>query len=443
MYAYITISNVGADAGPFNLYTDLDGYISAFETDIPRASLEAGYATNLVPDGTTIIKIQSVNTECNNFLPVSLQNPLVYYFEPQDGSTYMNDFILSGTYTYVYGYWNGYFSETSTVPGNHIVKLNPDRSVDATFDIGQGPEFHIVYLGATLTELPDLSLIFVGFFLTFNGATVNRILKLLPDGTRDPSFVTGIGFNNYTTSVQRDTSGRLYITGIYNEYDGSSVGRGLVRLLADGSLDNTYDSGVGFNNASVYSLLNTDNSMYISGYFTQYKGISCPTGIIKVDEDANVDPSFDGGIGFDVGNLEPISMARITGESSFYCAGYFTQYKGINEPYIIKLDENGDKDTSFDAGTGFDGVVGAIKVIWGDRLFVTGYFNNYNGTASIQHIILYKDGTVYKSFPTVTYTNMYIIGNEVFATDYADPNYYNVKIWEHDPSVTTTTTTTV
>lgn len=71
MYVFITISNVGADAGPFDLYSDLDGYISAFEVGVPKASLEAGYASSLVPNGTTQVKIQSVNELCNNFVNVT------------------------------------------------------------------------------------------------------------------------------------------------------------------------------------------------------------------------------------------------------------------------------------------------------------------------------------------------------------------------------------
>lgn len=442
-YALITISNPGADViGPFNIYSDVDGYTSAFESNITLAALLAGFATNNVPVGTTQIRIQNTqnDTFCQNFVPAGVST-LEYYFEPKDGSTYMNDFVGSGNYAYVYGYWSGYYNGSYSVPGNHIVKLNPDRSVHTMYDIVQGPEFHIVFLGATIKELPDFSTVFVGFFITFNGETVNRILKLLPDGTRDPDFTSGLGFDGYTTSVQRDVSGRLYITGIFDNYDGSDIKRGLARLYADGSLDTAYSGGTGFNNATVFSLLNSDNSMYVTGYFNTYKGISCPTGIIKIDEDADVEPTFDAGVGFNVGNNQPIGMARIDGEDSFFCAGYFTTYKGVSEPSIIKLKPNGDKDTDFDAGTGFDvAQVGQVKVIWGDKLFVTGFFGNYNGTPSFGHIILYKDGTVYLPF-TTSYTDMYIIGNDIFATNYID--LLNKKIYTHDPLITTTTTTTI
>lgn len=438
MYVYITISNVGGDAGPFDLYSNVDSYLSAFAEDVPVATLEAG-ASFEAPDGTTIVKIQSANSLCFNFVNVGISVPIYYYFEPLGNTNYQADFVDGGTYAYVYGYFNGYWSADFSQPGNHLVKLNTDRSVDQSFDILEGIGFHTVFLGATLKELPDLSLIVVGFFLTFNGDTVNRILRLLPNGEYDPEFNSGTGFNNYTTSVQADTSGRLYITGRFTSYDGIPCNR-LVRLTSTGSFDASYDTGTGFNNATIFSLLNDDGSIYISGYFTQYDGSTVPTGIVKLDENAVVDATFDAGVGFNVGNLEPISMARITGEDAFYCAGYFTQYKGVAEPYIVKLLKDGSKDPSFDAGTGFNNTVSSIKVIFNDRLLVTGAFSSYNGETSFNHIILNKDGTVYLTFP-VNYFCVYVIGNNLYGSNYSD--FYNNIIYVHDPSVTTTTTTTV
>ena len=59
----------GGDAGPFNLYSDTDGYVVAFATNISASALIAGYTATNVPDGTTIIKVQSVGV-CTNFVNV-------------------------------------------------------------------------------------------------------------------------------------------------------------------------------------------------------------------------------------------------------------------------------------------------------------------------------------------------------------------------------------
>jgi len=54
----ITIPPSGL-AGPFDLFSDADGYVSPFETQVPATELEAGYIVEL-PVGATIIRVCSV-----------------------------------------------------------------------------------------------------------------------------------------------------------------------------------------------------------------------------------------------------------------------------------------------------------------------------------------------------------------------------------------------
>ena len=69
----ITLTTAGADTGPFNLYSDADGYVSAFETGVAKAALQAGYTSTLVPDGASIIRVKSTSALCTNYvdLPIS------------------------------------------------------------------------------------------------------------------------------------------------------------------------------------------------------------------------------------------------------------------------------------------------------------------------------------------------------------------------------------
>lgn len=62
---------VGGDAGPFNLYSDTDGYLVPFATNISASALIAGYTATNVPDGTTIIRVKSVGV-CTNFVNVQV-----------------------------------------------------------------------------------------------------------------------------------------------------------------------------------------------------------------------------------------------------------------------------------------------------------------------------------------------------------------------------------
>jgi hypothetical protein len=68
MTVLITLSlPTGGDAGPFNLYSNTDGYVFPFATNISAATLLAGYTAINVPNGTTTIRVKSVGV-CTNFI---------------------------------------------------------------------------------------------------------------------------------------------------------------------------------------------------------------------------------------------------------------------------------------------------------------------------------------------------------------------------------------
>lgn len=458
MYVYITISNAGTDVGPFNLYSNVDGYVSAFETNISLATLEAGFFTDNVPDGTLEIRVQSVNKLCTNYESIGI-NTLQYYFIPSDSQPgaqpngrFTVDHINKGTYAYVYGAFKGYYNGSYEVPGNHLVKLNPDLSVETSFDIFEGFHDHLTYTGATMTELTNGSLIVVGFFTDFKGNNENYIIKLNTDGTKDTLFNTGNGFNNYTTGISESIDGKYYISGHYTTYDGASSTR-IIRLLSDGSKDFSFNVGTGFDNTSISTSVNYDNSIFVSGYFSTYKGATA-NGIIKILSNGDIDPSFNAGTGFQPrGSYNGIIMARIPGDDGVYCAmyrsyqgaaNYFLTYQGVNYGNIVKLNTDGTVDTSFNTGgTGFNGACGTIDVVFGDKLLITGgepIFTSYNGTPTVNMILLYADGSILKTFDK-EYDWPYTIGNKLYGTDVNTG--LNQEIYEYVEITTTTTTTTI
>jgi hypothetical protein len=72
MTVLITLTLAGTDTGPFNLYSNLDGYVTPFETGVSRSSLLAGYSSSLVPDGTTSILVQSTGV-CDKDLYLNVE----------------------------------------------------------------------------------------------------------------------------------------------------------------------------------------------------------------------------------------------------------------------------------------------------------------------------------------------------------------------------------
>lgn len=70
MTGIITLTAAGTDTGPFNLYSDVDGYVVPFETMIDKSLLLAGYPVNTIPGGTTIVRIKSINAFCSNYVDI-------------------------------------------------------------------------------------------------------------------------------------------------------------------------------------------------------------------------------------------------------------------------------------------------------------------------------------------------------------------------------------
>jgi hypothetical protein len=71
MTVLITLTIAGTDTGPFDLYSDVDGFVSAFETGVSKAALLAGYSSSLVPNGTSVIRIKSSGV-CTNYIDVTV-----------------------------------------------------------------------------------------------------------------------------------------------------------------------------------------------------------------------------------------------------------------------------------------------------------------------------------------------------------------------------------
>lgn len=75
MTVLITLTLAGTDTGPFDLYSDADGFVSAFETGVSKAALLAGYSSSLVPNTTTVIRVKSTGV-CNNYIDIPLLPPV-------------------------------------------------------------------------------------------------------------------------------------------------------------------------------------------------------------------------------------------------------------------------------------------------------------------------------------------------------------------------------
>lgn len=69
---FITLTLAGTDTGPFDLYSNVDGFLVPFETNISKIDLEAGYTSFLVPDAAITLRVQSDSVLCSNYIDLTI-----------------------------------------------------------------------------------------------------------------------------------------------------------------------------------------------------------------------------------------------------------------------------------------------------------------------------------------------------------------------------------
>lgn len=138
-----------------------------------------------------------------------------------------------GTYGNIM-YLAGAFGKVGGVPCGNVARLNPDGTVDTSFNHGAGAN-GTVYGGAVLN---DGSVILVGAFSSFNGTPRKRVVKLKPDGTVDGSFDPKTSASGEIYSIKMIEDGRMTLTGNFRSFAGTPC-TGAIRLDKTGKVDTT------------------------------------------------------------------------------------------------------------------------------------------------------------------------------------------------------------
>jgi uncharacterized delta-60 repeat protein len=119
----------------------------------------------------------------------------------------------------------GDFTRINLVERNRIARLNPDGSLDLTFNPGAGPNTGI----RCLALQPDGKILIGGIFTSVNGVARNRIARLKDDGSVDLSFAPGEGASEVVRWVESQADGKVVIVGGFSRFAGSQCVR-LARL---------------------------------------------------------------------------------------------------------------------------------------------------------------------------------------------------------------------
>jgi hypothetical protein len=167
--------------------------------------------------------------------------------------------------------------------GAYDVSFNPDDSATASYppyntEPGANPPPPDGGVVKAVAIQTNGQAIIGGFFTSYNTTPVYGIARLLTNGWLDTSFnnVLDGGVNGFVTSIVIDASGRIIIGGSFSSYDGNlTPAPNIARLNSDGSLDKTFNTGIGFN-SSVYALaIDANSNILVGGDFTSYNTTNC------------------------------------------------------------------------------------------------------------------------------------------------------------------------
>lgn len=272
---------------------------------------------------------------------------------------------------------------------------------DPTFVTGSGFEAANVWDQevSALVLQPDGKLLVGGAFNTYNGVARNRIARLEVNGALDTGFDPGSGINSGqpywgATALALQPDGKVLVGGHFTTFNGTPKGA-LVRLNADGSLDPGFGTAAGFvGNSYVYALaVCADGKVLVAGQFQDYEGHACHN-LIRLTAEGAFDPTFDPG----TGPSEVIYTMALRADQRILVGGAFDHFNGVPVGFFAQLNADGSLDSGFNAGTGFNYRVWCIALRPDDTMLVGGEFTAVAGVPRQRIARLHPDGTLDTGF---------------------------------------------
>ncbi len=303
----------------------------------------------------------------------------------------------------------GSFTVVNALSRKYIARMNTDGSLDTTFNPGTGANGFV-----TCMDLDSSGRVVIGGgFTSVNGSQRYRIARLNSNGSVDTTFNPGVGADGviWSLDVIRSTDpledGKILIAGEFQTFNGSARSY-VARLNQDGSVDQTFNPGLG-PDWVVNAVVGTpDGKVWIGGGFYTVAGNLLP-GVARLNYNGTVDPAYVPGSGFD-GEVFALALQN---DGKLLVGGLFNQFSGVPRRCLARVNANGSIDPTFDPGTGADDVIYHVSFVPGavpvddvegtDRIYIAGQFKEYNQTRRVALARLYANGTVDTSFIDTAY----------------------------------------
>jgi len=268
----------------------------------------------------------------------------------------------------------GNFTKFNNYAMNYLAVVNSDGTLSSSFNPGSGPDSPVYAVAETIVG-GQSEVLAAGAFETIDGgtadggATLGGIARLNGDGTLDTTFNPGSGANAtvYALAVQSD--GKVLIGGDFTAVNGATNFNHIGRLNTDGSVDTSFNAGGGGANDSVRAItVQPDGRILIGGIFTNVNGVALNY-IARLNADGSVDPSFQPGLG---ANGAVLSIG-IQLDGRIVLGGSFTACSGVTRNRITRLNPDGTVDPTINFGLGANDYIAAVAIQEGT---ISGYPTN-------------------------------------------------------------------
>jgi uncharacterized delta-60 repeat protein len=406
---FARLSSTGAVDNSFNPGTGPVGSLS-FEAWAPPV-----YTISLQSDGKVLIGgafTQYNGTSRNRLARINSNGSLDASFTTGSG---VNEFVsviaVQSDGRIVVG---GAFGSYNDIHKPAFLRLSSTGELEMPFHSGRGPSGAV----NAMAVQSDGKILIGGEFTLFDITVRNRIARLNSDGTLDTSFDPGMGANDEIGTMAIQNDGKILIAGVFTAYDGVAR-RGIARLNADGSLDPSFDPGTGVNivTAPVGRYINSivvqnDGKILIGGSFTEYNGVWMNQ-LARLHPDGSLDAGFNVGSG--TNNL--VNSIALLSDGKILIGGAFSSYNGITKGRIARLNEDGTLDEAFNQGAGASGWIGSVVVQNNGKILVGGAFMQYNGTMRTRIARLNADGSLDGTFDPGQGPNLWITSIAVQSDD--------------------------
>ena len=280
---------------------------------------------------------------------------------------------------------------------NNINKIARINQTSALLDANFNPPFAFNTEGVfAAVEDSNGNLFLGGSFTSFDGAPINRLVKIDNKGNRIQAFYVGTGFNgNVNKLILDELNNELYVAGAFTTFTGQTNNR-LIKLNATtGEKITTFNIGTGFNQPVFDITLDGSGGLYVGGSFTTYTGAT-NNRLIKLDKTTGgKDTTFNNTTGL---NSQANQVEFYGG--NLYVAGVFSTWKGATYQRFIKIDPTGTVDATYNTSNGFGGTTAGFRIDSSGRAVVATVFTTYSGQTIPRLVRLNTNATLDTTFAT-------------------------------------------